>query len=441
MTNNTSRNRKILIVSYYWLPHSGTGTYRISKFVKYLVRQGWEPIILTASESTGGFTDTHAEPELNNCTVHRTPILEPTQLLSPGNSKTSTPVNPTIFYGKNRSIWVKLAAWVRLNFFIPDAKVFWQLSAVKEGKRIIDQEQPAMLFSTAPPPTTQLVARKLATYGDLPWIADFRDPWTKIYYYEDHPLNSLADALNHRLEKKVLAQADWITLVADNMFPHRNIDDKSSLLPNGFDRDDEQFINRHNQANDLFTIRYAGSLKMNQYPEVFINALQKLTRIHPDIADNILIEFYGNADTSIANELQQDDIRATVKFKSFIPRNQLLQKLYDADLLFMLIGRGKHSKPAVSTKIFEYMLVGKPVLGIGHTDGKAAEVVQNTGIGQFFDHEDTEGVYTYLLDQYNLWKQGKQAFQLNREAINAYDFKQLTQRLSAQMNTLIQSSG
>ena len=94
------------------------------------------------------------------------------------------------------------------------------------GKKIIEKEKPDLIFSTSPPPTTSLVAKKLSTWSKLPWVADFRDPWTNVYYYDDSPQGKLATRINRSMEKNILSAASAITVVNHGFFPdldHRNV--------------------------------------------------------------------------------------------------------------------------------------------------------------------------------------------------------------------------
>ena len=81
--------KRVLIITYYWFPQSGTGVYRISKLIKYLKRAGWEPVILTASKSISSYKEKQIDNEYEDLKVYRTKIFEPTSWLSKekGNSQ------------------------------------------------------------------------------------------------------------------------------------------------------------------------------------------------------------------------------------------------------------------------------------------------------------------------------------------------------------------
>ena len=423
-------NKKILIITYYWFPFTGTGVYRISKFVKYLKRRGWEPVILTAEKSTGNLVQEEPEPIYRDIPVYRTPIFEPAGMVQSTSGKgDKNAVNPSVFYRENKTWLQKLSVWARTNILIPDAKISWRFLSIPKGKEVIRREEPALILSTSPPPTAHLVARKLSAWSGLPWVADFRDPWTNIYYYDDVNMNRAARWLNRRLERSVLESADRITLVNDGFFPERDLQEKSTVIENGFDNEDFDNLPVVTEGNDKFTICYTGSLKMNQYPENFIEALRLLSKEDPDVARRIRLEFYGHIEPRFREELQKPDIHCESRFPGLVTHREAIRKLVEADLLFILIGKSSKSKLAFSTKLFEYMRARKPVLGIGHPDGAAARLVNQTGIGSFFSHSDPDGVKDYIKTVFSCWEEDKVPIEPDDEAISRYDFEHLTGRL------------
>ncbi len=429
--------KKVLIVSYYWYPFTGVGTYRISRFVKYLLKSGWQVVILTSKKAEAGMTGEPDDPILNKCTIYRSNIIEPTGLVSSGNKNSKTS-SPSIFYQKNKPWKSKLAVWARLNLMVPDAKFTWKWFAVSLGKKIIKKENPDLILSTSPPPTTNLIAQKLADWSGLPWIADFRDPWTNIYYYDDNPQNGWAKKKNKKLEASILQRTDKVTLVNNGFFPEHEEDiaEKSTVIPNGFDPDHIIETKEVESPDSKFTIRYFGSLKANQYPTAFMKALEAIGKVHPKKAKNIAFDFYGSIDPTIKNKIREASPLIETHFRGFIPHEEMMKLVNKSGLLLLTIGRTKNSKFGLSTKVFEYMISGQPVLGIGPVDGAASELVSKTNIGQFFDHEDATGVTKFILKIYEAAQNNEKIFTPSQEAIEEYNFRHLTNRLEQIMDSL-----
>ena len=206
---------RLLIISYYWPPDEGTGVNRIVKMAHYLSKLGWHITVLTAT-SRSADQDHDA-----GFTVVREPGVKLTKLW--GSTQSPAPredgFRSSLFYKKNKTLRERLLIWARLHLLVPDAKIGWYHGAVQRGKKLLQAQPYDALLSTAPPPTTALVARALARFSKIPWTADFRDPWTQIYYYEAFPPGALAGWVNRRLEDKVIHDAQELVVVNSGFFP------------------------------------------------------------------------------------------------------------------------------------------------------------------------------------------------------------------------------
>jgi hypothetical protein len=419
---------KVLIITYYWFPSEGTGVYRVSRFVKYLKQKGWQPIVLTARQSAGTFEDEDKTSEFADIPVYRSKIWEPLGLFGKfsGKKQEAGKISPTVFLDKKANWKVKLATWLRLNLFLPDAKKFWRKPAVRLGKKIIKEQKPVLIFSTSPPPTTNLIAMDLAKWSKLPWVADFRDPWTKIYYLEQAPVTSLANRINEKLERKALQRADHITAVNDGFFPHLNIKQKQTRISNGFDPDDYPKLRPAKPSK--FIMRYFGQWKDNQLPPAFFDVLKQLSH-SPEYCQKIALECYGTTSQNVRNKLAHPSIRIDVTYHEFIPKTQAVRLMMNAGLLLLFIGQSNISRQLLSTKIFDYLYARRPIVGYGPVDGSAAKVLQETGCGRMFNYEDRDGAYNLIVRSYKAWQKNEQVLQPNQKAIAAFDFNNLTDRL------------
>ena len=153
---------------------------------------------------------------------------------------------------------------IRGNFIIPDPRKGWNKYAIAKAKQIIKDLNIDTVITTSPPHSTQLIGLKLKKDLGLNWIADFRDPWTDIYYFKQMYPTLPAIYIHKKLEKKVLNQADKIITVSKNfkkLFSEKtdNIINKIEIIPNGFDSDDFKDISKTVHP-ELFYISYVGTI-------------------------------------------------------------------------------------------------------------------------------------------------------------------------------------
>ena len=131
-----------------------------------------------------------------------------------GKKKTEA-VNQGFLYEEKENNFLKsLMIWIRGNFFIPDARLFWIKPSIRFLSKYIQQHKVDAVISTGPPHSMHLIALGLKQKFNLPWIADFRDPWTQIDFYSQLKLTALADKKHKRLEKKVLSTANRVVTVS-----------------------------------------------------------------------------------------------------------------------------------------------------------------------------------------------------------------------------------
>ena len=208
--------KKALIISYYWPPSGGAGVQRWLKFVKYLRDFGWEPVVFCPENPEYPETDTSLFKDVPpGLEVLKLPIWEPYQAYKKllGQKKEDKINAAFLSETKKNKTLEAISIWIRGNFFIPDARKFWISPAVKFLRRYLEKHSADVIISTGPPHSTHLIAMALATGSGIPWLADFRDPWTNIDFYKFLKLSSWADHRHHKLEMEVLQKANAVSVI------------------------------------------------------------------------------------------------------------------------------------------------------------------------------------------------------------------------------------
>src|SRR5690554_246049 len=207
--------KKVLIISYYWIPAGGPGVQRWLKFVKYLPDFGVEPIVYIPENPTYPIIDQDLKIELDQLTLLKKPIKEPYKIASflskNKTQKISSGVIPT---PRKQSFLDKLLLYIRGNFFIPDARVSWVKPSVSYLEKYICENKIETIITTGPPHSLHLIGLGLKEKLNLRWIADFRDPWTNIVYHKELKLSQKSEKKHKELEQKVLTLADQIIVTS-----------------------------------------------------------------------------------------------------------------------------------------------------------------------------------------------------------------------------------
>lgn len=408
--------KNLLVLSYYWLPDEGTGSYRIAKFVKYLLKRGWKITVLTASQ------DPRNEVSL-------IPNLRVVRTASSAQMGQGKKVNPSIFYAADQNWRTRLKVWFRLNVIIPDAKILWYLKAVPIGLKLAKETKFNALLSTAPPPSTSLIARRIANKAGLPWLSDFRDPWTEIYYYEDFPQGQRAKKINKRMEANCLADAQAVVCVNKGFFPPQEAasPEKFHYISNGFDPDDFRPVMADAKANDKFTIRYIGSFKMNQVCKGLLNFIKHFPQ---ELETKVRFEFIGKVDPLVEQVLEQHLPKMVERnYLGFLEHAKAVKLMQSADLLLLLIGTAARSKLVFSTKLFEYLKSCRPCLAFGHHGGAAHQIINQCKGGYFSDHESYRGALAYVQARLEDFSKGIPPQGADTQSLDRFNFENLSLEL------------
>lgn len=427
--------KKVLIITYYWPPAGGPGVQRVLKFAKYLPQFGWEPIILTVENGDYPATDTSLIDEIpENIKIYKTKTLEPFSLFKFFSGQRKEDRIPTFILNKNEkdSFFTKLSKWIRANFFIPDARIGWKFFAVKKGLEIIKNENIDLIFSSSPPQTVQLIGLELKKRTNLPWVADFRDPWTDAFWIKDLKRTSWAIKKDALLEKKVLNNADQVISVSKslvNLFKLKN-NNNYHIIPNGYDEFD--FVNKSYTKSEKLTILYVGYADITQYSAKFFEAISNLST---DELNCISIEFYGKLHTTIIEKIKLLKLNNVINFFNYIPHNEAIIKIINADVLLLFIPNIINNEGILTGKLFEYLASENYILGFGPSKGDAAQIIRECNSGKMFDYDTN--VLSELKFLINEKINNRRIISPIQEQIALYSREKLTEQLAIYFEELL----
>ncbi|MBU8881640.1 glycosyltransferase [Kaistella sp. DKR-2] len=423
-------NKKILIITYYWPPAGGPGVQRWLKFVKYLPDFGWKPTVFIPKNPSYPIIDeTLAQEVSKDLDVIKTKIWEPYQIAEFFGKDNKKFKAGQFDVGKNQTWKSRLSVWVRGNFFIPDARVFWVKPSAKFLKEYLKENHFDAFVTTGPPHSMHLIGLELKKeFPDLKWIADFRDPWTEISYYKHLKLTKSSDQKHRDLEQKVFETAD-ITL-ATSYSDAENFRKKGAnafCITNGFDQVDSE-IQISGSKKQKFTLSYIGVLEQLRNPAVLWQVLSELIHENADFKNDFELKFVGRIDDKILAEIESSVLKNSVKNLGYLAHSEANIEMQSSDLLLMTNFPNESSKGIIPGKIFEYLATGKPIVSFGPKDSDVKKILEETNAGKHFSYEDSEYLKLFILEKYKNWKLG--LITSDTQNIEKFSRRNLTERLS-----------
>lgn len=424
--------KKILIITYYWPPAGGPGVQRWLKFAKYLPEFGWKPIIYTPENPSYPLLDETLMKDVpENIEIVRTKIWEPYQLAEKLNKSNKKFKAGQFDVGNNQSWKSRLSIWVRGNFFIPDARVFWVKPSIHFLEKYLKENKIDTIVTSGPPHSMHLIGLGLKDkLPGLKWIADFRDPWTEISYYRHLKLTKRSDKKHRQLESAVFNNAD-ITLAtsytdAENF---RKAGARAICITNGFDESDAgRKGSKLSDQSSVFTLSYIGVLEQLRNPENLWKALDELVQENDAFAKYFSLKFVGRIDDKILNSIQNTSLKNHILNLGYLSHGKAVEEMQNSEMLLITNFPNESSKGIIPGKIFEYLASGKQILSFGPDKADVAKILEETQAGKHFGYSDTETVKRFILEKFDLWKSGN--LSENTQHIKQFSRKNLTQQLS-----------
>ena len=397
--------KRVLIISYYWPPTGGSGVQRWVKFAKYLPAEGWQPVIYTPENPEQLAVDASLEAEVpTEAEVIRRRIVEPYEmykklLRKSGHSKEAVEVNPV--NAQNKSFMQKFAMWIRGNFFRPDPRCLWIRPSVKFLKKYLKEHPVDLIVSTGPPQSMHLIGRKLAAETGLPWIADFRDPWTKIFYFKHLSMTRATEKWHHKMEKKVLDDATAVVAVSPLVQQDFQAMTQTpvELITNGFDECDfaaEKCIEAAGGAGREFVIVHTGLFAADGNPTVLWDVLAEKCNKDSEFKKLLKIRLIGKTDEQILKAIKDAGLDQNLEDMGYQPHAVAVEQQRKASLLILPLRKEPEYKAVLPGKLFEYLASWRPVLGIGQTDGAMSMILNNTKTGMVLEWEDRKSIGKFI---------------------------------------------
>ncbi|MCI3937014.1 glycosyl transferase family 1 [Chryseobacterium aahli] len=427
------QEKKILIITYYWPPAGGPGVQRWLKFAKYLPEFGWKPIIFTPENPSYPLIDESLMKDVpKDLEIIKTKIWEPYQLAEKLNKSNKKFKAGQFDVGNNQSWKSKLSIWVRGNFFIPDARVFWVNPSVKFLEQYLKINKIGVVVTSGPPHSLHLIGLNLKKkFPNIKWIADFRDPWTEISYYKHLKLTNKSDKKHRQLESEVFRNAD-ITLAtsytdAENF---RKNGANAVCITNGFDESDSSNSKTLKPSNSQakFTLSYIGVLEQLRNPENLWKALDDLVKTNADFAEDFRLKFVGRIDDKILSSIENSNLKNHIDNLGYLSHDKAIDEMANSSMLLITNFPNDSSKGIIPGKIFEYLATGKQIISFGPNDADVSKILNETKAGKHFGYQDFETIKQFISEKFELWKAGN--LLENPGNIEQFSRRNLTKQLS-----------
>jgi glycosyltransferase involved in cell wall biosynthesis len=408
--------KTVLIVAYYFPPIATSGSMRPLGFCRYLGKYGWRVRVLT-TEPTSVYPFLGVDENLcaqlpDKMQIDRVPHINPERTLLIARQKFLPPLcalnsfsesePPSNINGRDsegklgyRSVRKTLLDWL---FAFPDRQRFWLRPALRRLSHLRSHEYPDVVYATGGPWTSLLVGKALARKFGVPFVADFRDPWT--HNPNKETLSPFLFRRSLELERSICAAAARVIVNTDELraqFVRDNPDlqEKFTTITNGFDHDgyelssafkDEHHIEWGQPGKLGLEICHFGSIYGNRAPSALFLAVRELFEVNQIQKGELRIRLVGDwvvedkRCESLAQELEKNGF---LQRDPPLPHDHCLRQMSSAQILLILQPAYPLQVPA---KIYEYIAAGRPILVIGG-EGATVALVERHRLGKCCPNE------------------------------------------------------
>jgi len=409
--------KKVLMIAYFFPPLGGSGVQRTLKFVKYLPHYGIQPIVSTVKSGHNFAYDQSLLKEIpHTVQIYRSSSLETLWLrglieklarlkgsrVGAENSEKSVDVEKNVNEDQGKSAKQRIFDFIDRYFFIPDSKMRWLPFGFLKSLQVARREHVDYLFSTSYPYTTHLIALLVHKFYRKPWIADFRDPWVGNKAMQKQiPFRLKLDAWLEGLVVQNAAHIVNVTPSLTEMYKKRypEYSQKMITITNGFDPED--FTGICPVRQNKFTLIHTGIIAEAYDMETFVEGVDLFLKRRPEARADFQALFIGFVPPKY-QDLLKNKLLETVTIMDYMSHKEVLNYQAGAHLLFLTFDQSVDI--AYSGKIFDYIGIGKPILGL-LPEGVAAQLIRERKLGSVASLGNSFELADAVSKYFNVWRE------------------------------------
>ncbi len=441
--NNDNIDNSVLMIAYYFPPLAGSGVFRSIKFAKYLPQFNWKPTVISTDIAPNGWNFT--DESLNHEISEDIDVIRIPDYISTGRN-TEINVEETLQFIKNilqhdkKAIdifqaMITSVQGIKQLLMFPCSSLIWSIQVVKYIEENVNLNKTDVIYTTSGPYSSHLVGFYFKKKYNIPWVADYRDPWASNPYSSYDYSNPIHNLL-FRLENILLHQADCNITIVDSLIDDYktkfNLNDKQiDCITNGYDETDfNELI--YNKKTEYFTINYSGLMYLKQHNITpVLKALKELISENRIDRNNLKLRIVGEGhEKSNLDLVKSYGLGNTFEQTGYVTHKEALQSNLDSDLLLILVGDDKKFKYFYPGKMFEYLRSGKPIIALASQESGVAKILSETQQGEVYLSTQIREIKGFILKEYQKWVNRNETEYVYSDNIKIYERRYLTAKLA-----------
>lgn len=427
---NGPKKHEFLYVAHNFPPLIGAGVARTEQNCRLLPSFGWRPTVLTSmadnnAEVDGKYADMGVE------------VLRASGGIKENRLRALPRGGRRLNAGYSIQLLRFLAKWM----LIPDRHVLWKLPAQRMALKASKNHDWQCVLATMPPMSAGWVGKFVAERLRLPFVLEYRDVVSEDY--KRISLGFLRKAAKQAIERSLVRAAAKIITVSPgikNWLVQRHglgVQDVE-MIPTGFMLEDREYFSSLPQLqNERFTMIYAGTFQRERKPDTVLEAVRRILERGIIDRQKLRIVFISNLAQSAISRFGLDDIAETLPMVS---HEETFEWYAKSDVLLLICDKCDYQNVTYPGKLFEYLMTGKPILGLMGKDSVSAEVLTKAGTGPVVDADDVEEAAAQIAFLYRQWEAKMLKTDPNEKIIEQFNCHGLVEHIASVLEQVLGSS-
>ncbi len=345
-----------LIISTIFYPDPQVGAIRMSQWCRHLPEFGWNAHVMCryyGLEATAEELRDQFGPAFSMEYLDRPVEVDATK-------------RSYWLFRKLRALKRRIGRSSLATLAVPDLSIrFWQAQREQVLKRVLELK-PDVIITTSPPHSVHDLGMWLAAETSIPWLADFRDPYMLDSRFKPRGLGKLRWGAHIAFKNAIYTRAWQITHAIPNQhrwsrlhFKHHR--GRMQDLRNAFP---ESLVNYAAEPRtSAKNVRVAGTI-----PEQEQIALAKAVALVAQHMPDVRLTLIGRI-PAVAEDLKSI-LGDRLTLTGYLPHCEAVKLAATSSLLVNYLDEARSASRLLSTKLFEYLASGNPIICVNpsHAD-------------------------------------------------------------------------
>jgi glycosyltransferase involved in cell wall biosynthesis len=437
----------ILLLAYYFPPLSDTASLRYVSFCRYSLEHGLRPIVLTVKNPDLSYCTQGNEPPptFDGVTVHRARSVANVYWLIKRADAALNKVMSGLGFTRRRDVIAQLV--------MPDIFAGWIPLALVKALKVVKREKPEAIVAGCKPMSGAVLGVLLKKLTGLPLVIDLQDPWRLELMFEyarqqrarfEPPLK-LTQWFTRIIESWIMRWVDHVVVASEDnrqmylrAYPY--LAGKVSVVHIGFS---DAFAPSAGVPQAVtsgkFTLLYTGNFYYYMDPtDSIFRVIRNLLDKGAISSQDFQFVFVGSYGAWLRRLTERYALQDVIKTPGVTSQAGVRKYLDEATMLFIRLYRPCTN---LSTKVFEAMAVGTPILA--HIDpGEQSELIQRYSRSFAIAAVDDEAALeAALCGAVEKWRSGTLKREIDNVYVQRHNARATTGALAAIIHRCIRKEG